>query len=66
MTGDELRERRERLGLSQVALAKLLGTTQNTISRWELGTLPIEKSQMLELALEALERRGTSSKKRRA
>lgn len=64
MTGDELRERREKLGLSQSALAQQLGTTQNTISRWELGTLQIEKSQMLELALEALKKRG--NKKRRS
>jgi transcriptional regulator with XRE-family HTH domain len=66
MTGAELKARRERLGLSQTALANLLGTTQNTISRWELGTLQIEKSQMLELALEALEKRGTRNTKRRA
>jgi transcriptional regulator with XRE-family HTH domain len=66
MTGDELRTRREKLGLSQSALAQLLGTTQNTISRWELETLPIEKPQMLDLALEALEKKhGTQTRKRR-
>lgn len=56
MTGDELRDRREKLGMSQTRLAQLLGTTQNTISRWELGEMQIEKSEMLDLALQALER----------
>ncbi len=66
MSGDELRVRRERLGLSQSALAAKLGTTQNTISRWEIGTLNIEKAEMLELALEALEKRGPPARRRRA
>lgn len=63
MTGADLRERRERLGLSQSALASKLGTTQNTVSRWELGTLPMERPQMLDLALRALEQEAKSKKR---
>jgi transcriptional regulator with XRE-family HTH domain len=66
MTGDALREKREKLGLTQSALAQKLGTSQITISRWESDKLRIERPEMLALALEALERRGTQSKKRRA
>jgi transcriptional regulator with XRE-family HTH domain len=68
MTGAELRARREGLGLSQSALAARLGTTQNTVSRWELETLPIEKPEMLDLALRALEQEHgrTQTRKRRA
>jgi len=67
VSGAELRKRREGLGLSQSALAARLGTTQNTISRWELGEMEIEKPAMLDLALQALETRqhGTQNKKRR-
>jgi transcriptional regulator with XRE-family HTH domain len=35
MTGDELRRLRRRLGLSQKSFAALVGTTGNTIARWE-------------------------------
>ncbi len=62
MTGAQLRERREKLGLSQSALASKLGTTQNTISRWELETLPIERPQMLDLALRTLENETTHAR----
>jgi len=55
MTGAELRERREGLGLSQAALASKLGTNQITISRWESDKLRIERPAMLDLALKALE-----------
>jgi transcriptional regulator with XRE-family HTH domain len=57
VNGQELRQRRERLGLSQAQLAAALGTTQNTISRWELNEITIEKPQMLAWALEAIETR---------
>lgn len=56
MTGAELQKRREKLGLNQTALAKLLGTTQNTISRWELEKLQIQNPEMLDLALQTIER----------
>lgn len=38
MDGRELYARRLALGLSQPALAAVLGTTQATVSRWEAGT----------------------------
>lgn len=41
MTGDELRKARRRLGLTQVALAELIGTTGNTVARWERSAVPI-------------------------
>lgn len=37
-TQEELRELREVLGLSQEALARLVGFSARTISRWECGT----------------------------
>ena len=35
--GDFLKNKRVEMGLSQVALGKMLGVTQNTISFWERG-----------------------------
>ena len=37
LTSDEIRAMRERLGLTQAALAKLLRLGANTLSRWEAG-----------------------------
>lgn len=64
MTGSQLRERRERLGLTQSALASKLGTNQITISRWESEKLRIERPQMLDLALKALENEPQTRKRR--
>lgn len=55
MEKDEFKQRRERLGLTQVELANLLGYASNTVSRYETGTLDIPK--YMELVLEALEHR---------
>ena len=57
MTATTLRETRARLGLSQDGLARALGVSPNTVSRWERGALAIGCPTMLALALEALERR---------
>jgi len=55
MTPAELQATRKRLGLSQDALGKLLGVPQNTISRWELGLVPIARPAMLARALRDIE-----------
>ena len=55
MEKNELKQRRERLGLTQVQLAETLGYASNTVSRYETGTLGIPK--YIELVLEALEAR---------
>lgn len=55
MNGTEIRERRHNLGLTQKELGQILGIPDNTISRWELGTVVPEHPQMLDLALTALE-----------
>lgn len=43
MKGRELKAIRQRLGVSQAGVAKLLGVTQNTVSRWERDELRISK-----------------------
>lgn len=55
MTGEELRTRRKRLGVTQTELAKMLGVTGNTIARWERDE--VAPPSLLGLALEALENR---------
>lgn len=52
MTGDELRETRAGLGLSQAALAAKLGVQVTTVSRWERGGIRIPP--YLHLALREL------------
>ena len=37
MTGEELRQIRTAMGLSQAALAERLGVRQNSLARWESG-----------------------------
>ena len=37
VTGEDIRREREKLGITQVELAKLLGVAMNTVSRWEIG-----------------------------
>jgi DNA-binding XRE family transcriptional regulator len=56
--GAALAARRKALGWSQGKLAAQLGTDQNTISRWEIGTRAITLPRMLHLALLSLEREG--------
>ena len=41
MTGEKLRAIRKRLGLNQGELAARLGIRLNTVSRYEIGQLPI-------------------------
>lgn len=53
MEGIELKKRREKLGLTQSALADILEVKPNTVTRWENGVLPISKT--VELAFERVE-----------
>lgn len=53
MTKDELKTRRERLGLSQTEFGEIVGKTQNTISRYESGSQKIPK--WLPLVVDQLE-----------
>lgn len=54
MTGDELREKREALGMTQEQLATELKVAPNTVARWERGERSIPP--YLDLALETIER----------
>lgn len=55
MTGRQIRVWRTHLGLSQAEAARLLGTSQARLSRWESGE-PIGNPTMLERAMRDLER----------
>ncbi len=55
MNSDELKKRRERLGLTQATLAEMIGVVPNTISRYETESLDIPI--YMDLVLEALESR---------
>jgi transcriptional regulator with XRE-family HTH domain len=55
MEKDELKKRRERLGLTQTGMAERLGFASNTVSGYETGRLEIPK--FMDLVLEALEAR---------
>lgn len=54
MTGEELTEWREKLGLSRDELAKQLKTTYTTVYRWEENNRAIPP--FLDLALKTIER----------
>jgi uncharacterized protein YuzE/DNA-binding XRE family transcriptional regulator len=62
--GAALRKERERIGLSQLELARKLSVSPNTVARWERGELKIEHPGMLQLALRSL-RGGTGSASKR-
>ena len=53
---------RKKWGITQVKLAKMLGTGQVTVARWETGARRIPF--LLSLALEALEHRLTKMVKK--
>jgi len=54
ITRKELRDKRIKLGLTQIKFAELLGVTSNTVARWERGELKIGCEKMLILALKNL------------
>lgn len=43
MTFIEFKTHRDKLGLTQAALAMLLGVASNTVARWERGERPISE-----------------------
>ncbi len=49
MTAEQLKRLRQRAGLTQKALAALLGVARITVVRWETGQRPI--SRVTELAI---------------
>jgi transcriptional regulator with XRE-family HTH domain len=51
MTPKKAKQLREKLGLTQVALARKLGVHPMTISKWERGAEPIMKQTALVLRL---------------
>jgi transcriptional regulator with XRE-family HTH domain len=55
MKPDELRRRREALGMTQDDLARELGVKMMTVCRWERGVYPIPRH--IGLAIEAIEMR---------
>lgn len=61
MTGNELKQQRERLGLTQRELAAHLGVVVATVSMWESGAAPIPAHRA---RLIALDLRGLRPRKR--
>ncbi len=55
-TPEDLKRRRKRLGLTQTQLADILGVRRNTVTRWEVGILPVPP--YLHLALAGIEATG--------
>ena len=43
MTGRELHSIRQKLALTQAALAEAVGVTSNTVARWERGEMAISE-----------------------
>jgi transcriptional regulator with XRE-family HTH domain/uncharacterized protein YuzE len=64
LDGAKLRKERERIGLSQLELARKLSVSPNTVARWERGELKIEHPGMLDLALRSLRFAGTTAPNR--
>ncbi len=43
MKGEELRRLRKRMGLTQAQLAVELGSTENTVARWERNEMKVNE-----------------------
>ena len=54
LTPPVLREYREALGLSQATLASRLGVAPNTVSRWELGRMAIDRPEWVKAQLDRI------------
>jgi len=56
VTGNELKKRREAIGINQEGMARELGVALSTYARWEqLKDNEVPNSKMLDLALKTLE-----------
>jgi DNA-binding transcriptional regulator YiaG len=64
MEGKELKEKREKLELTQTELADILGVKMNTVYRWESGILSVPQS--IGLAMETVERKFTKKQKEKS
>jgi len=53
MDGEELKNRRVALGLTQAQLAEILDVKPNTVARWERGLLSVPRT--VELAMKTVE-----------
>ena len=51
LSGEQIGDLRKRLGLSQAKLARAMGVSVLTVSRWELGTNIPKESEMKQLEL---------------
>jgi transcriptional regulator with XRE-family HTH domain/uncharacterized protein YuzE len=60
-SGADLRTFRDSMGMTQQELGEALGVPRNTIARWERDDMPIEKPQLLSLALRGLVAGATST-----
>ena len=55
MHASEIRARRVAMGLTQAELAQRLGTTSNTVARWERGERAPEHPGMLRIMLQHID-----------
>jgi transcriptional regulator with XRE-family HTH domain len=60
MTGRKLRSIRQKLALTQAALAEAVGVTSNTMARWERGEMAISEPAARLLEKLAQERKITT------
>ncbi len=59
MTGSEIKELRERLGVSQEALARMIGCSHASVYNWERGTY--KPTQMAQRRLAEIENRAAAA-----
>jgi non-specific serine/threonine protein kinase len=59
--GQELRSRRQALGLTQAAMAAMLEVTPNTLARWERSEVAARNQAMIRTVLDHLEQRLSGS-----
>jgi transcriptional regulator with XRE-family HTH domain len=64
MDGAELKDKREKLGLTQTELAEILGVKMNTVYRWESGILSVPKSIVLAMVTVENQRKSANKKAR--